>query len=77
MRSYVPAYDLRVPATLDEALALLAESGGSWRPFAGGTDLMVLLEAGKLPHTRYVSLRGLRRAHRGHRLGGRDRRRGR
>ena len=59
MRSYVPAYDLRVPATLEEALALIAESGGSWRPFAGGTDLMVLLEAGKLPQTRYVSLRGL------------------
>jgi len=55
----VPAYDLRVPATLEEALALIAESGGSWRPFAGGTDLMVLLEAGKLPQTRYVSLRGL------------------
>jgi len=59
LRSYVPAYDLRVPATLEEALALIAESGGSWRPFAGGTDLMVLLEAGKLPQTRYVSLRGL------------------
>jgi len=59
MRSYVPAYDLRVPAALEEALALLADSGGSWRPFAGGTDLMVLLEAGKLPHTRYVSLSGL------------------
>ena len=55
----MPAYDLRVPATLEEALALIAESGGSWRPFAGGTDLMVLLEAGKLPQTRYVSLRGL------------------
>jgi CO/xanthine dehydrogenase FAD-binding subunit len=55
----VPAYDLRVPASLEEALGLLAESGGAWRPFAGGTDLMVLLEAGKLPHTRYVSLWGL------------------
>jgi len=59
MRSYVPGYQLRVPANLEEALALLAESGQPWRPFAGGTDLMVLLEAGKLPHTRYVSLWGL------------------
>jgi CO/xanthine dehydrogenase FAD-binding subunit len=59
MRSYVPAYQLRVPASLDEALTLLAEPGRPWRPFAGGTDLMVLLEAGKLPHTRYVSLWGL------------------
>ena len=59
MRSYVPHYDLRVPASLEEALALLAEPGHPWRPFAGGTDLMVLLEAGQLPHTRYVSLWGL------------------
>ena len=32
---------------------------GQWRPFAGGTDLMVLLEAGKLPPGRYLSLWGL------------------
>jgi CO/xanthine dehydrogenase FAD-binding subunit len=59
MRSYVPGYQLHVPGNLEEALELLAESGQPWRPFAGGTDLMVLLEAGKLPHTRYVSLWGL------------------
>jgi len=59
MRSYVPRYDLRVAASLDETLALLAEPGPAWRPFAGGTDLMVLFEAGKLSHTRYVSLWGL------------------
>jgi CO/xanthine dehydrogenase FAD-binding subunit len=27
-----------------------------WRPFAGGTDLMVLLEAGKLPHKNYLNI---------------------
>jgi CO/xanthine dehydrogenase FAD-binding subunit len=27
-----------------------------WRPFAGGTDLMVLLEAGKLPHRKFLSI---------------------
>jgi CO/xanthine dehydrogenase FAD-binding subunit len=27
-----------------------------WKPFAGGTDLMVLLEAGKLPHTNYIDI---------------------
>jgi CO/xanthine dehydrogenase FAD-binding subunit len=59
MRSYVPDYDLRVPASLDDALAMLAQPGHPWRPFAGGTDLMVLLEAGSLRHTRYVSLWGL------------------
>ena len=58
MRSNLPAYDLVAPASLGEALGLLAS--GEWRPFAGGTDLMVLAEAGKLPHRRWVSLRGLR-----------------
>ena len=58
MRSNLPAYDLVAPAALGEALGLLAS--GEWRPFAGGTDLMVLAEAGKLPHRRWVSLRGLR-----------------
>jgi CO/xanthine dehydrogenase FAD-binding subunit len=27
-----------------------------WKPFAGGTDLMVLLEAGKLPHRTYLNI---------------------
>jgi CO/xanthine dehydrogenase FAD-binding subunit len=56
MRSYLPAFELRVPTTLEEAVRLLAEPGQPWRPFAGGTDLMVLLEAGKLAHQKYVSL---------------------
>ena len=56
MRAYVPEYDLRVAASLSEALALLAQEPGTWHPFAGGTDLMVLLEAGKLSHKRYLSL---------------------
>jgi CO/xanthine dehydrogenase FAD-binding subunit len=56
MRAYIPAYDLRVPGSLTEALALLAREPGVWQPFAGGTDLMVLLEAGKLPHKRFLSV---------------------
>ena len=60
MRAYVPAYDLRVPRDLPEALALLASEPGAWRPIAGGTDLMVLFEAGKLEHRRLVSIWGLR-----------------
>jgi CO/xanthine dehydrogenase FAD-binding subunit len=55
MRSFLPRYELVVPQTFDEALRLLAEDGDA-RPFAGGTDLMVLLEAGSLPPTRYVSV---------------------
>lgn len=60
MRSYLPAYDLRDVATLNDALALLAAEPGGWRPFAGGTDLMVLLESGALPRGRFVSIWGLR-----------------
>jgi CO/xanthine dehydrogenase FAD-binding subunit len=56
MRAYVPAYELRVPGSLSEALALVAREPGVWQPFAGGTDLMVLLEAGKLSHKRFLSL---------------------
>ena len=60
MRSYVPAYELKAPRDLSEALALLEREPGVWHPFAGGTDLMVLLEAGKLPHRRFLSLWHLR-----------------
>src|SRR6202790_5922785 len=56
MRAYVPGYDLRVPVNLSETLALLAREPGVWQPFAGGTDLMVLLEAGKLSHKRFLSV---------------------
>jgi CO/xanthine dehydrogenase FAD-binding subunit len=59
MRAYLPSYELVVPRTLDEALALLREEPGAWRPFAGGTDLMVLLEAGRLEHRKFFSIRHL------------------
>ncbi len=53
MRAYVPEYDLAAPSSLNEALMLVAEGA---RPLAGGTDLMVLFEAGKLPYRKFVSL---------------------
>lgn len=56
MRANIRTYDLRVPVSLSEALALLNSEPGTWQPFAGGTDLMVLLEAGKLSHKRFLSL---------------------
>ena len=56
MRAYVPGYQLTTPASLNDALALIGNEPGVWKPFAGGTDLMVLLEAGKLPHRHYVNL---------------------
>ena len=56
MRAYVPTYRLISPGKLSEALTTLAGEPGVWQPFAGGTDLMVLLEAGKLPHKNYLNI---------------------
>jgi CO/xanthine dehydrogenase FAD-binding subunit len=56
MRAYIPDYQLTTPASLAETLALLASEPGLWKPFAGGTDLMVLLETGKLSHRNYVNI---------------------
>ena len=56
MRALIPDYQLTTPASLADALALLKNEPGVWKPSAGGTDLMVLLEAGKLPHRKYINI---------------------
>ncbi len=56
MRAYLPAYELRAPESLQAALALLQREPGMWKPLAGGTDLMVLLEAGKLANKKFLSI---------------------
>ena len=56
MRGYLAAYELRAARDLHEALAMMADRPGAWHPFAGGTDLMVLFEAGRLPAGHYLSL---------------------
>jgi CO/xanthine dehydrogenase FAD-binding subunit len=56
MRSYVPAYEMETPRDLAAALERMAREPGVWRPFAGGTDLMVLLEAGKVPHRKFLNI---------------------
>ena len=56
MRGHVPSYQLVSAATLPDALATLAREPGVWHPFAGGTDLMVLLESGKLTHKNYLNI---------------------
>ena len=55
MRSHLPDYDLVIAEDLAHVLRLLA-SGEGWRPMAGGTDLMVLFNAGRLPYRRLVSI---------------------
>jgi CO/xanthine dehydrogenase FAD-binding subunit len=53
------AHELHAAVDLDDALRRLAHEPGVWRLFAGGTDLMVLLDAHKLPPGRYLSIWGL------------------
>src|SRR4030095_181255 len=56
MRAFIPQYQLQTPKALSDALGVLAGEPGVWQPFAGGTDLMVLLESGKLPHKNYLNI---------------------
>jgi CO/xanthine dehydrogenase FAD-binding subunit len=53
-------YELAAPGTLEKVLALFADEPGSWLPIAGGTDVMVLYAAGKLPALKLVSIGNLR-----------------
>ena len=59
MRAYLPSFAMRRVRSVDEALDLLAHPSAAWRPFAGGTDLMVQLAAGALRHHQFVSLWGI------------------
>jgi CO/xanthine dehydrogenase FAD-binding subunit len=47
---------METPRDLTETLDRMAKEPGVWKPFAGGTDLMVLLEAGKLPHKKFLNI---------------------
>jgi len=53
-------YELAAPGTLEKVLALFADEPGSWLPIAGGTDVMVLYSAGKLPARKLVNIGDLR-----------------
>ena len=59
MRANIPRYDMWSPGSLEEALRALEADSDTARPFAGGTDLMVLLEAGMLPPGRFMHIWGL------------------
>ena len=56
MRSDLGDFELAQAATLREACERV-EAG--YRPLAGGTDVMVLLSAGKLAHARWVDVWGI------------------
>jgi CO/xanthine dehydrogenase FAD-binding subunit len=53
MRSFVPDFDLITALKMKDALDAVALG---WRPMAGGTDVMVLFNAGKLPYRKLVSV---------------------
>ncbi len=53
MKAAVPEYSLVAARTLDEAMDLVAEG---WQPMAGGTDLMVVFQTGRLVPKKLVSI---------------------
>lgn len=59
MRSDASQYDLIAPASLDEILVLLASEPGKHTPIAGGTELMVALNTGRLASRSLLSLHKL------------------
>jgi CO/xanthine dehydrogenase FAD-binding subunit len=56
MRANLPEYQMRSPKNLADALALLAGEPGIWKPFAGGTDVMVLFDTGLLTHKKFLNI---------------------
>lgn len=59
MRANPANYELIAPGSLQEVLILYASEPGSWLPIAGGTDVMVLYAAGKLPARKLISIGSL------------------
>jgi OHCU decarboxylase len=56
MRSNPSDYEMVAPGSLQAIVSLLAQEPGVWLPIAGGTDVMVLYAAGKLPARKLVSI---------------------
>lgn len=56
MRADPAEYKLVSPGSLQAVLSLLAGEPAQWLPIAGGTDVMVLYSAGKLPNRKLVNI---------------------
>src|ERR1700704_4806881 len=56
MRSDPADYRLVSPGNLPAVLFLLSGEPAQWLPIAGGTDLMVLYSAGKLPNRQLINI---------------------
>jgi len=56
MRADPTEYRLISPGNLQAVLSLLAGEPAQWLPIAGGTDVMVLYSAGKLPNRNLINI---------------------
>jgi CO/xanthine dehydrogenase FAD-binding subunit len=56
MRADPAEYKLVSPRNLHAVLSLMAGEPAQWLPIAGGTDVMVLYAAGKLPNRQLISI---------------------
>src|SRR6202171_2844160 len=56
MRADPTEYRLVSPGDLQAVLSLLASEPAQWLPIAGGTDVMVLYSAGKLPNRKLINI---------------------
>src|SRR6266404_2171155 len=56
MRADPAEYRLVSPGNLQAVLFLLAGEPAQWLPIAGGTDVMVLYSAGKLPNRNLINI---------------------
>ena len=56
MRADPAEYRLFSPGNLQAVLSLLAGEPAQWLPIAGGTDVMVLYSAGKLPNRNLIDI---------------------
>lgn len=59
MRGLTTDYEMKTPKNIKEALQILSTNSGEWQLFAGGTDLMVSYEAGKLTHKKFLNINAL------------------
>jgi CO/xanthine dehydrogenase FAD-binding subunit len=56
MRADPAEYRLVSPGNLQDVLSLLAGEPAEWLPIAGGTDVIVLYSAGKLPNRKLINI---------------------
>ena len=56
MRTWLSQFSMERATGLDDALSRLASQPKYWTPFAGGTDLMVVLETGRMPPRHFLDI---------------------